>query len=151
MNIDTKKLLDALKSSNDKTVTLDKDFFIGIIESLDAITDTLKVEELFNLDKRYVYDDGNKTIINSGELLHKGSKYNTMSGEVLVEANELKALLKDNVRHRNMITELNNLNKRLEQQVRNVNDRIVTERRAMDTNKYYGNSLNQNIKVSILG
>lgn len=151
MNIDTKKLLEALKGSNDKTVTLDKDFFIGIIESLNVISDTLKVEELFNLDKRFVYDDGIKTIINSGELLYKGSKYNNMSGEVLVEANELKALLKDNIRHRNMISELNNLNKRLEQQVRNVNDRMVTERRALDTNKYYSNSLNQNIKVSILG
>ena len=69
MNIDTEKMLDFLKLSKDKEVTLDKEFFIQIIETLDKTSNTIKVEELFNVNKRVVLNDGFQTIINSGELL----------------------------------------------------------------------------------
>lgn len=151
MNLDTEKMLSFLKNSNDKSVTMDKDFFINIIETLDKVDKNIKVEELFNLNKRIVVDDGKQTIINSGELLSEYSEFNKLEGEVTVEVRELKALLKDNIRQRNIITSLENLKVRLEKQISNMFSNNRLEREHQRVTNPYKNNYNQNIKVSILG
>lgn len=151
MNIDTEKMLDFLKMSKDKEVTLDKEFFIQIIETLDKTSNTIKVEELFNVNKRLVVNDGFQTIINSGELLSEHGRYNKLDGEVLVEVKELKALLKDNVRQRLVIKSLEDLKERLEKQISRMFTNNKFEREHARVTNPYKNNYNENIKVSILG
>lgn len=151
MNIDTEKMLDFLKMSKDKEVTLDKEFFIQIIETLDKTSNTIKVEELFNVNKRVVLNDGFQTIINSGELLSEHGRYNKLDGEVLVEVKELKALLKDNVRQRLVIKSLEDLKERLEKQISRMFTNNKFEREHTRVTNPYKNNYNENIKVSILG
>lgn len=94
MNIDTQRLLDTLKSSNDKKVTVDKDFFITIVEMLEKTNNLLKVEEVFNYNNKIIVEN-NKTIINGGVLLDNNSPYSKVKGEVIIEAIELKALMRE--------------------------------------------------------
>lgn len=152
MNLDTEKLLTALKSSNDKTVTLDKDFFITIVEMLEDTNNLLKVEEVFNYNNRVIIEN-NKTIINGGVLLDNNSPYSKVTGEVVIEAIELKTLIKENIRQREMLKQLSDLKKQSDLQVRKLNDRIIEERRLKEAtfDKYnlYNNSLNRNIKVTL--
>lgn len=151
MTIDTKKMLEALKSSSDNTVTMDKDFFIDIIEELDIITSGIKVEELFNTDKRYSVSDGNQTIINSGELLSEDGRYSNLTGEVLVEVKELKALLKENNRHRIQIKDLKNLSLSLEKRISAIYSNKRVEEDYKRLNNPYNNNLNENIKIDLRG
>lgn len=152
MNIDTQKLLDTLKSSNDKKVTIDKDFFITIVEMLEKTNNLLKVEEVFNYNNKIIVEN-NKTIINGGVLLDNNSPYSKVKGEVIIEAIELKALMRENIRQREVIKEVSELKAKAETQVRNLNSRIIEERRLKETtsDRYalYGNSLNRNIKVTL--
>ena len=152
MNLDTEKLLTTLKSSNDKTVTLDKDFFITIVEMLEDTNNLLKVEEVFNYNNRVIIEN-NKTIINGGVLLDNNSPYSKVTGEVVIEAIELKTLIKENIRQREMLKQLSDLKKQSDLQVRKLNDRIIEERRLKEAtfDKYnlYNNSLNRNIKVTL--
>ncbi len=151
MNIDTEKLLTALKSSSDISVTLDKDFFIGIVEMLDTANNLIKIEEVFNYNNKVIIEN-NRTIINGGVLLDNNSQYSKLTGEVVVEVIELKALMKENFRQREMLKQLSDLKKQSDLQVRKLNDRIIEEKRLIQStsDKYnlYSNSLNKNIKVT---
>lgn len=151
MNLDTEKLLTALKSSNDKTVTLDKDFFISIVEMLDTANNLIKIEEVFNYNNKIIIEN-NRTIINGGILLDNNNQYSKLTGEVAVEVIELKALMKENFRQREMLKQLSDLKKQSDLQVRKLNDKIIEERRLVQatSDKYnlYSNSLNRNIKVT---
>ncbi len=151
MNLDTEKLLTALKSSNDKTVTLDKDFFISIVEMLDTANNLIKIEEVFNYNNKIIIEN-NRTIINGGVLLDNNNQYSKLTGEVAVEVIELKALMKENFRQREMLKQLSDLKKQSDLQVRKLNDKIIEERRLVQatSDKYnlYSNSLNRNIKVT---
>ena len=151
MNIDTEKLLTALKSSNDKTVTLDKDFFISIVEMLDTANNLIKIEEVFNYNNKVIIEN-NRTIINGGVLLDNNNQYSKLTGEVAVEVIELKALMKENFRQREMLKQISVLKKQSDLQVSKLNDRIIEERRLKEatSDKYnlYSNSLNKNIKVT---
>lgn len=151
MNLDTEKLLTALKSSNDKTVILDKDFFISIVEMLDAANNLIKIEEVFNYNNKIIIEN-NRTIINGGVLLDNNNQYSKLTGEVAVEVIELKALMKENFRQREMLKQLSDLKKQSDLQVRKLNDKIIEERRLVQatSDKYnlYSNSLNRNIKVT---
>lgn len=148
MNIDTKKLLEALKESKDKKVELDKDFFIKIIETLDDIT-SIKVEELFNPHKRTIYSSGNQTVINSGEFLASDSQYNKLNGEILVEARELRCLIKDNIKLQHNIKQLEGLTEKLKNEVRCSFDKIKTIRELKELSNPYHNSLQSNVKVNL--
>lgn len=148
MNIDTKKLLEALKESKDKKVELDKDFFIKIIETLDAVT-TIKVEELFNPHKRILYSNGNQTVINSGEFLAFDSQYSKLDGEILVEARELRCLIKDNIKLQGNIKQLEGLAEKLKSEVRNSFDKVKTLRELKELSNPYHNSLHSNVKVNL--
>lgn len=151
MNIDTEKLLTALKSSSDISVTLDKDFFISIVEMLDTANNLIKIEEVFNYNNKVIIEN-NRTIINGGVLLDNNSQYSKLTGEVVVEVIELKALMKENFRQREMLKQLSDLKKQSDLQVRKLNDRIIEEKRLIQStsDKYnlYSNSLNKNIKVT---
>ena len=151
MNLDTEKLLTALKSSSDKSVTLDKDFFISIVEMLDTANNLIKIEEVFNYNNKVIIEN-NRTIINGGVLLDNNSQYSKLTGEVVVEVIELKALMKENFRQREMLKQLSDLKKQSDLQVSKLNDRIIEERRLKEatSDKYnlYSNSLNKNIKVT---
>lgn len=151
MNLDTQKLLLALKSSNDKTVTLDKDFFISIVEMLDNANNLIKIEEVFNYNNKIIIEN-NRTIINGGVLLDNNNQYSKLTGEVAVEVIELKALMKENFRQREMLKQISVLKKQSDLQVSKLNDRIIEERRLKEatSDKYnlYSNSLNKNIKVT---
>ena len=102
MNLDTVKLLTALKSSSDKSVTLDKDFFISIVEMLDNANNLIKIEEVFNYNNKIIIEN-NRTIINGGVLLDNNNQYSKLTGEVAIEVIELKALMKENFRQREML------------------------------------------------
>lgn len=151
MNLDTEKLLTALKSSSDKSVTLDKDFFISIVEMLDTANNLIKIEEVFNYNNKVIIEN-NRTIINGGVLLDNNSQYSKLTGEVVVEVIELKALMKENFRQREMLKQISVLKKQSDLQVSKLNDRIIEERRLKEatSDKYnlYSNSLNKNIKVT---
>lgn len=151
MNLDTEKLLTALKSSSDKSVTLDKDFFISIVEMLDTANNLIKIEEVFNYNNKVIIEN-NRTIINGGVLLDNNSHYSKLTGEVVVEVIELKALMKENFRQREMLKQLSDLKNQSDLQVRKLNDRIIEEKRLIQStsDKYnlYSNSLNKNIKVT---
>lgn len=151
MNLDTEKLLTALKSSSDISVTLDKDFFISIVEMLDTANNLIKIEEVFNYNNKVIIEN-NRTIINGGVLLDNNSQYSKLTGEVVVEVIELKALMKENFRQREMLKQLSDLKKQSDLQVRKLNDRIIEEKRLIQStsDKYnlYSNSLNKNIKVT---
>ena len=151
MNLDTEKLLTALKSSSDISVTLDKDFFISIVEMLDTANNLIKIEEVFNYNNKIIIEN-NRTIINGGVLLDNNNQYSKLTGEVAVEVIELKALMKENFRQREMLKQLSDLKKQSDLQVRKLNDRIIEEKRLIQStsDKYnlYSNSLNKNIKVT---
>ena len=151
MNLDTEKLLTALKSSSDISVTLDKDFFISIVEMLDTANNLIKIEEVFNYNNKIIIEN-NRTIINGGVLLDNNNQYSKLTGEVAVEVIELKALMKENFRQREMLKQLSDLKKQSDLQVRKLNDKIIEERRLVQatSDKYnlYSNSLNRNIKVT---
>lgn len=148
MNIDTKKLLEALKESKDKKVEIDKDFFIKIIETLDDIT-SIKVEELFNPHKRIIHSNGNQTVINCGEFLAPNSQYSKIDGEILVEARELRYLIKDNIKLQHNIKQLEDLTDRLKSEARNSFDKVKVLRELKELSNPYHNSLQSNVKVNL--
>lgn len=150
MDINTKKLLEFLKESNDNKVELDKSFFISIIEKLDTITNSIHVDELFS-NSRSVTNDGYKTVISKGELLSESSKFHRLTGEVTVDVAELKAILKDNQRYLENIKILKELNVQLEKQIGTMFSNSKLERDLRRIASPYTNSMFQHIKVNLKG
>lgn len=147
MNIDTEKLLNMLKESDEPYIEVEKEFFISIIGMIEQLQSTIKVEEVFNHDKKIVTEYNNQTIINSGELLDKDSDYHNLTGDVFIDIKELKALIKDNLKHIENIKHLQMLSKDMNTNLNLLKDRLIEERKNRDLQKIFNNSLNSNIKI----
>lgn len=115
MSVHAENLIKALEGSNDKTVTMEREFFLELVRAYSeleqAISGGVKVEEFFGTSE-YDYMREGVQLISMVKFLNSDIK-----GDVLVDAGELRSQQKENKNLKMQLTKARKANEKVNSQI----------------------------------